>query len=268
MDSMYRSEGVHQSNSMFATLTTGYTPDSPESTLDAQSLVKKAFPKLERKLRKAGMKDFIACFESHQKGGCHIHLIMIFEQQLHFFRDKTGKLRHGTWRDNLLTLWKNSLGVRGNVDLQGMDTSEACGYILKELIKSYSCEKALKRIEKGDPLLKNDSNRIWLTWLVEKTRMRTLQKSKGFTLTDSDIEEAKESEQDSRLDSYQTNSTEETPELIATLEFSAFQVHRLRWFAPWTGKVDPNSEMYRELWALCPVDKETIAKAMGFLSAS
>ena len=138
----------------------------------------------------------------------------------------------------------------------------AAGYVLKELAKSYSCEKAIKRVESGEALKKNDANRIWLAWVVDQTGCRTFGHSENLSISEEDIEEVKEAEA-SRLDSNKTNSTDSPPELIATLEFSPFQVHHLDWFSPWTGKVDRDSRMYRELWALCPANPATLARVSG-----
>lgn len=254
-----------KSTGIFLTAGTEYEKDNTTSTKNAHAKVKKQFPKLIRKLKKHGLIAHLEGFECHQHGGFHVHAVIVFDHSLKFFKDKKGVARHGTLKNLIKEYWEI-----GNVDVKGVMSESASGYVLKELSKSGSCEKAIQRYEKGEPLLKNDANRIWLTWLVEQTKCRTFGHSENLSISEDDLELAKSAEAD-RLDSIKTNSTDEkptSPKIIASLAFHALQIHRLRWFIPWTGKVDPNSEMYRELWALCPADKETIAKAMGFRSAS
>ena len=245
------------SNAAFATLTVNYSKNDSRSTRDAVQAVKKQFPKFIRSLKKAGLVAHLEGFECHQHGGFHAHVVLTFDHSLKFFRDRKGKARHGS----LNTLIREAWAI-GNTDVQGVMSESAAGYVLKELAKAYSCEKALQRVETGEALKKNDANRIWLTWVVDQTGCRTFGHSENLSISDEDLEEVKDAEA-ARLDSNKTNSTDSPPTLIATLEFSPFQVHHLDWFIPWTGKVDPGSRMYRELWALCPATPSTLAKVAG-----
>ena len=238
------------SNSVLFTGTTKYQKNSAKSTREALERVKKQWPKFIRKAKKLGVIAEIHAFECHRDGGCHVHAVLVFDHSLKFFRDRKGKARHATLNDKLNALWE----VGEITDVQGIMSEKAAGYVLKELSKSYSCEKAIKRIENGEPLKKNDANRIWLTWLVDQTGCRTLGHSENLAITDEEIDEAKEAEA-SRLDSNRTNSTEVPPEIIGMLTFAPFQVVRLKWWRPFTGKIDPESEMYCKLWELCPREK-------------
>ena len=246
--------GSFTSNAIFATLTVAYEKNNPKSTREAVKAVKKQFPKFIRSLRKGGLIAHLEGFECHRHGGFHAHVVLVLDHSLRFFRDRKGKARHGA----LNTLIREAWAI-GNADVQGVMSEAAAGYVLKELAKSYSCEKALKRVEAGEALEKNDANRIWLTWVVDKTGCRTFGHSENLAISEEDLEAAKEAIA-SRLDSKKTNSTDLPPTLIATLEFSPFQVHKLDWFIPWTGKVDPGSRMYRELWALCPATPTALAQ--------
>jgi len=236
------------SNTLLFTGTTEYQKNSPRSTREALERVKKQWPKFARALKKQGLTAQIHGFECHKAGGFHVHAVLVFDRPLKFFRDRKGKARHAM-NEAIKNLW-----AIGKTDLQGVLDPKASGYVLKELSKSSSCEPSLKRIEAGETLKKNDANRVWLAWLVEETGCRTFGHSENLAITDEEIDEAKEAEA-SRLDSNRTNSTEEKPEIVAILDFSAAQVFRLKWFRPFSGKVDPESEMYRELSAIKPASR-------------
>lgn len=238
------------SNSIFFTGTTKYLKNSTKGTREALERVKKQWPKFIRKARKLGVKAEIHAFECHRDGGCHVHAVLVFDHSLKFFRDHKGKARHAVLNDKLRELWE----IGEVVDVQGLMSEKAAGYVLKELAKSYACEKAIKRLEDGEQLKKNDANRIWLTWLVDQTGCRTLGHSENLSISDEEIEEVKEAEA-SRLDSNRTNSTDPEPEILGILTFTPQQVRRWKWWKPYTGKVDPDSEMYRQLWELCPQKK-------------
>lgn len=234
------------SNALFATLTMAYLKNSPKSTREAVKAVKKQFPKFIRSLRKVGLVAHLEGFECHRHGGFHVHVVLVLDHSVKFFRDRKGKARHATLNDLVRDAW-----AIGNADVQGVMSETAAGYVLKELAKSYSCEKAIKRLENGERLKKNDANRIWLAWVVDQTGCRTLGHSENLSISEEEIEEVKEAEA-SRLDSNRTNSTDPEPEILGILTFTPQQVRRWKWWKPYTGKVDPESEMYRQLWELCP----------------
>ena len=181
------------SNAIFLTAGVEYEKDNTKSTKTAHDLVKKQFPKLIRKLKKHGLIAHLEGFECHQHGGFHVHVVVVFDHALKFFKDKKGVARHGTLKTLIKEYWEI-----GNVDVKAVMSESASGYVLKELSKSGSCEKALQRCERGEPLLKNDANRIWLTWLVDQTKCRTFGHSENLSISEDDIELAKSAEADRR----------------------------------------------------------------------
>ena len=85
-----------------------------------------------------------------------------------------------------------------------MHDSGVFAYVSKELGKSQNVEKALKRIENGEPLKKNDTNKIWMMWAVNtlaklqdfktgnKTVIRVIGYSKVYRVTAEEQQAEKE----------------------------------------------------------------------------
>ena len=194
-----------KTNTFFITLTTKYDPLNPEkTTLQALARVNSRLPKFLRYMRKNYKCSYIWAKESHRDGGCHVHLIIQCKNLYQCFRyidaDGVETFRSDELRADIRTVW-----AIGNVDIQGvMHDSGVFAYVSKELGKSQNVEKALKRIENGEPLKKNDTNKIWMMWAVKtlaklhefktgnKTVIRVIGYSKVYRVTAEEQQAEKE----------------------------------------------------------------------------
>ncbi len=194
-----------KTNTFFITLTTKYDPQNPEkTTLQALKRVNSRLPKFLRYMRKNYKCSYIWAKESHRDGGFHVHLIIQCKNMYQCFKytdsDGVESFRSDELRADIRTAW-----AIGNVDVQGvMYDSGVFAYVSKELGKSQNVEKALKRIQNGEDLKKNDTNKIWMLWAVntlaklqefntgKKTTIRIIGYSKVYKVTAEEQQAEKE----------------------------------------------------------------------------
>jgi hypothetical protein len=175
--------------------------------------------------------------EAHEKGGAHVHCILEFDRSLPFFShvnqkgDTVLRLSDEVLRKNIKSAW----GL-GHTDIQVVSSNRVADYMVKELCKNSSIEKALERIREGRPL-KNDTNRIWgFYFIVLRLKIRAWGRSRNI--------------EPERLDSNMNNSTEKNEEICieqSEVVFLSKKVTRSEWFKPMTGIVERGSVMEREL---------------------
>jgi len=193
-------------------------------------------PKFTRQVKKLGVVKYMYVIEAHKRGGAHVHLVLQFDRCLPFHADKKDssilRLSDESLRDSLKSAWP-----LGHCDVQVVWSVKIASYLVKEVCKNSSIEKALQRLKAGKPA-KNDANRIWgFYFLVLRIKnMRSWGTSRNVKR--------------GRLDSNMNNSTGE--ENIARIEESVVvmlnkNITKKDWFQPITGVVPPGSVMEREL---------------------
>jgi hypothetical protein len=128
-----------------------------------------------RRLKRKGLEDYVYVLEAHEDGGCHVHLLMRWKNEVKTYMHK-GKLRLTDkakfWR---LKMWD------GHVDVQGIGEGEAekiTGYLSKELGKYGHYEDALKRAKRGwskegdVKKQKSDKKRLWTYYYADILKLR------------------------------------------------------------------------------------------------
>jgi len=126
-----------------------------------------------RKLKAAGMIDYITVLEAYAAGGCHVHVLCKWNRKFKTFERK-GKLR--ITNKKIKTLIENAW--EGTVDIQRMRDEDVKGYVAKYLGKSSHIEDALKRAlrdweKEGDEDHKEtDCKKLWGCYWSTKLKIR------------------------------------------------------------------------------------------------
>ena len=162
---------------LFITLTHPYIK-TEQGRKESWEYYRKELPRYLRKLKKQGMKDFIAVKEAHRDGGCHVHLMCQWEKKFLMFTYKGKKrIANKAIRDYIKDNWA------GDVDVEGMRDDDIKGYIKKYLGKSSHVENALRRAKRewkndGDMRHKDaDCKKLWALFYCDKLNIRTFTSS-------------------------------------------------------------------------------------------
>jgi hypothetical protein len=172
------------SNALFITLTQKYDTTSTEAIDKTWINMRQALKKFKMKLRKMGMKNYAMTLEAHENGGCHAHMIAIFDKEMKMHATKGDKYRVNDIEIiyKIKKAWADALGYGMDsafVDVLACGNSGLVGYITKELKKTASCEKAMRNVEvnKDSP---SDRKKILAFYFADRNKMRLLYVSKGI----------------------------------------------------------------------------------------
>ena len=208
-----------------------------------------------RKLRALGMSAYIAVKEAHADGGCHVHIVAGWENQLQSFErrewdDKNKKwvsrtrLGNASLREAIKEAWPS-----GHVDVQVVRDEKIGSYLVKELGKASHIEDALRRArrnwEKDDDEKHRarDCKKLWAVYFAGKLKIRMITTSRNLPAV-----EPEEEEEAPPCDLINTMTNSTKPVLIEILPIP-WELKKWDWFEPYTGKVDPGGEEYRKLQA-------------------
>jgi hypothetical protein len=172
-------------NALFVTLTQRYNTNSTDEINKTWINTRPALIKFKAGLRKLGMIDYAMTLEAHENGGCHAHMIAIFDKTIKMHATKGDKYSVNDIEllYKIKKAWANALGY--NMDSAFVDIL-ACGdggltsYIMKELKKTTSCEKAMQRVEVNNDK-PEDRKKILAFYFADRNRMRLLYVSKGLS---------------------------------------------------------------------------------------
>lgn len=221
-----------KSNAFMFTGTIPYIPNSIDSTLDSMKKVRKrasssgAFIKHIK--REFGHFESMGCFESHSQGGCHCHIIFIFDDKDFSFYKYVNHHEKTVYLNNELSKKMEEWWGIGHVKVEGILSGDngPFNYVYKELLKSENVGGALYRYQHRKPLLKNDTNKIWLFGAASIYKQKTgknfrfFSNSKGLSVSkeehkkekDKMIEEIKIAKENKRrgiqLDNYISNKSD------------------------------------------------------------
>jgi hypothetical protein len=131
-----------------------------------------------------GMIDYVETLEAHENGGCHVHMIAIFSEPVKIHATKGDKYRVNNIEllYKIKKAWADALGYDMDsafVDVLACGNDGLCGYIMKELKKTASCEKAVRNAEvnRDSP---SDRKKMLAFYFADRHKMRLLHVSKGF----------------------------------------------------------------------------------------
>jgi hypothetical protein len=253
-------------NALFITLTQRYNTNLTDEIDRTWTNTRLALKKFKTKLRKMGMKDYAMTLEAHENGGCHAHMIAIFDRQI-----KAHATRGDKYRVNDIELiykikkaWADALGYNMDsafVDVLACGNASLASYITKELKKTASCEKALRNAEAGNDR-PDDRKKILAFYLADKHKMRLLYVSKGIS-TDEEPEEGESPDSD-----LITNVISESPKgrrvlytcIVTRGELLKMIKHEE--ISPYTGTVDPISKEYEVMMQIFE-ERYGISKVLG-----
>jgi len=214
---------------LFITLTAPYEKNL--KGISASWKVNRAeLPRYLRKLRRMGFKSFIWVRESHEDGGCHVHLVAKKRgEKFCFFQDKKNpailRLDDEALRDGIKSAWPC-----GHVDVQVISSEGAGRYLAKEVGKASHIEDALQRAKKG-LATPSDTKKLWAAFMAEKEHMRRWGVSRD-------------------LINKMINTTEEEEFESDEIVLLPNSVKNSEWFEPVTGTLEPGSRAFEEISAL------------------
>jgi hypothetical protein len=260
-------------NALFITLTNQYDTHDQTSIEQTWPDMKKALPKFKARLRKLGMSEFVNTIESHESGGAHGHLVVIFSEQIPMFastewdgkkqqRVIRWRIKDAKLREAIKLAWaKARKGTLDNsfVDITACHNTDIAGYITKELGKASSCEAALKRLksntysqdENGRKQRANDKKKIFLHYYSDKYRLRMLYVSKGLSTTEPDEETEPPTEplQDNSA-YYNINQVAPPPMTMTITRHELLLYIKFKEISPYSGRVEPETPEYKAVLSI------------------
>ena len=237
-------------SSVFITLSHRYIK-TESGCIASWNYYKKELPKFLRRLRLLGADAYIAVKEAHEDGGCHAHIVARWREELYFYQDLMDKKKRWRLGDEVLRAAIKAAWPGGWVDVQGVGSVVAGAYLTKELGKQSHIENALKRAKKNwwaikewkrfdektrKKLKADDKKRLYAAYFAAITNTRRGIFSKNIPANVEGVE-------DFRLDSVMNKSTVAVVEVPFALTLKPF-------FEPYSGAVDPDSELFRVLHKL------------------
>ena len=211
------------------------------------------------------MIEYAMTLEAHENGGCHAHMIAIFNRQIKIHATKGDKYRVNNIETvyKIKKAWADALNYDMDsafADVLACGNSGLVGYITKELKKTASCEKAMRNVErnKDSP---SDRKKILAFYFADKCKMRLLYVSKGISTT----QEPEEGETSADLI---TNVITETPKgrrVLYTCLITKMELLKLIKYdeiSPYTGTVDPISKEYEKVMTIFE-ERHKISEILG-----
>jgi hypothetical protein len=236
LNEIFEAVNWDKDKTLFITITHYYVK-TEKGRQESWRYFQKELPKLIRKLKTKGMKDFIVVKEAHRDGGCHAHLLCQFEKQLKAFIYKgKRRLANKTLRTFIKDNWA------GDVDIELMKDDDIKGYMKKYLGKYSHIEDALRRAKRGwaregDLRHKDaDCKKLWTNYYCGKLKMRRF--------VCSEKRRKKERPEGADLVKNMNKSTAENKPLIIKQWLIPWAVRTNPAFEPYNGKVDPESREY------------------------
>jgi hypothetical protein len=238
-------------NALFITLTQRYNTNSTDEIDRTWLNTRPALLKFKVRLRKLGMTDYTMTLEAHENGGCHAHMIAIFDRQIkiHATRKKEYRVNDIELVYKIKRAWADALGYNMDsafVDVLACGNSGLVSYITKELKKTASCEKAMRNAEAGNDR-PDDRKKILAFYLADKHRMRLLYVSKGIS-ADAEPEEGEPPDSD-----LITNVISESPKgrrvlyTCTVTRTKLLEMIKYEEISPYTGTVDARTAEYEAL---------------------
>jgi hypothetical protein len=260
-----RIEG-NTTNALFITLTQKYNKNSIEEINKSWYNTKKALNKFKRKMRTLGMTDYVMTLEAHEAGGCHAHMATVFNRPLKTFiaREEKRRLVDIELLYKIKKAWSNALGYEMDEafsDIVACSNNNLIGYIVKELKKTSSCEKAIKNIKAGRDT-PADRKKVMAFYLADKHKMRLLYVSKGIS---ADAEPEEGEPPDSDLITNVISEQAKTPRVLYTINVRRIDLLKLinnTEISPYTGTVDNGTKEYDALMDIFE-ERYKISKVLG-----
>jgi hypothetical protein len=252
-------------NALFLTLTQRYDTNSAEMIDKTWTNTRPALRKFKIKLRKMGMINYAMTLEAHENGGCHAHMIAIFDKTI-----KMHATRGDKYRVNNIELiykvkkaWADALDYDMDsafVDILACGNTGLAGYIVKELKKTASCEKAIRNTEvnKDTP---SDRKKILAFYFAGKNKMRLLYVSKGICAT----EEPDEEEVPTDLITNVITEPQQSQKVLYTCLIQKSELLKLIKYeeiSPYTGNVEQISKEYEAVMSILD-DRFRVSEVLG-----
>jgi hypothetical protein len=240
-------------NALFITLTQKYEKEEIEKIGKTWYNTKLALRKFKTKLRKLGMKNYVMTIEAHEAGGCHAHMIAIFNDRIKIHATKENRYRMNDIEllYKIKKAWASSLGYDMDsafVDIVACGNHNLIGYITKELKKASSCEKAIKNIEKENDT-PSDRKKVLAFYFADKYKMRLLYVSKGICAAEPEENVIPETDLINNVISESPKGKRvlyicviKKSELLKRIEYSEI--------SPYTGSVDEGTQEYDALMGI------------------
>jgi hypothetical protein len=241
-------------NALFITLTQRYNNFNVELIDRTWINTKQGIKKFKSRLRKLGMIDYVMTIEAHEKGGCHAHMIAIFDKQIKMHATKGDKYRVNDIElvYKIKRAWADALGYDMDsafVDILACGNGGLVNYITKELKKTASCEKAMRNVDANNDK-PNDRKKILAFYFADRHRLRLLYVSKGISAgAEPEEGEPKDSE-------FITNVITDTPKsrrvLYTCLVRKAELLKLIKYdeISPYTGNVDAITKEYEAVMGI------------------
>jgi len=234
---------------IFMSLTIQYNPKSYTSIEKTWEIQRKTIPHLIRWLHRHGFSLYYYVLEASEKGGCHVHLVILHDEPLEGIAEKTDKigeikvyLADKTFEKLIKTAWRRLNEKHGGKvvfkynDIQIVDTlgGHLSAYVSKNSGgKDGHIEDAWKRYKRNwsnegdEEELKHDLKKIYTFHFSSKSGIRLW----GFS----------KPERDERDDG---EEQEDTPDLIVDRVIMT-NADRRGIFKNQSGEIDKNSEAYK-----------------------
>ena len=241
---------------------------SLETVLQSYIDIKDRIPKFIRLLKKLGMVKYMYVIEAHKRGGAHAHLILEFDRPLPFHNHKKNNgvllLSDESLRENIKSAW-----ALGHADIQVVSSNRIAGYMVKELCKNSSVERALERLKDGKPL-KNDTNRVWAFYfmVIRIKGMRSWGTSRNVKRRRLDLDMNISTEGETPCIEQSEKSKEVIEKSIdrPIVLMLGREITKKEWFFPCYGKVRPGSQMEIELRRMLDEVMERKKEVIGLAS--
>jgi hypothetical protein len=253
-------------NALFITLTQRYDTRLIEEIDKTWINARPAIMKFKAKLRKLGMIDYAMTLEAHEAGGCHAHMIAIFNKQIkaHATKGREYRINDIELVYKIKKAWADALGYNMDsafVDVLACGNSGLVGYITKELKKTASCEKAMRNVEAGIDR-PNDSKKILAFYFANKYKMRLLYVSKGISAG------AEPEEGEPPAPDLITNVISQTPQgkrVLHTCTVTRSELLKMikhEEISPYTGTIDAGTAEYEAVMRIFE-ERYGISKVLG-----
>jgi hypothetical protein len=279
-------DGTVKTNAAFITCTDQYEISSADSIHQSWLAVRNALPEFCKSVRRLGVTDYIVGVEAFRGGGCHAHIMLIFNRQHKMYEtvDEDGRIIYRlediALRNRLKTLWANALKRdidQAHCDIQAVWSQALAGYITKELKKAGSCEEPMKRLRSGEAS-PHDEQTVLAFYLARRHKMRLLRVSKGLRCAGkTETAEGVLDEGLTDLIQYSNKSPMYETTLTRRIQYSnkspmyettltrrqLLEILQPEDISPYTGLVDRDSKEYRIYRAIFNTDKkinDTFAK--------
>ena len=173
---------------LMMTLTADYNPTSIEGIKNSWTRIKEIWQPFSRWFRRNGFESYISIYEAHEQGGCHIHLVIYYKNELEAVVDKNRKSRLADkkFEHEIKKAWRRYGG--GLADIQIADPLGATAYVSKELGRESHIEAALKRSKrdwtgKNDEREKsNDIKKLWGWYIACELEIRRYNMSRDLKI--------------------------------------------------------------------------------------